>query len=61
MIARPENVSFLGRDLDHPECVCVGPEGAAVGGKGKGEKEKGKGQKGTAGRKNGEMSDEAAV
>jgi gluconolactonase len=32
MIATPNNVSFLGDDLDHPECVCVGPDGTVYAG-----------------------------
>src|SRR5262245_28740809 len=27
MLATPQTVTMIGKALDHPECVCVGPEG----------------------------------
>jgi len=27
MLATTQNVTTIGKDLDHPECVCVGPDG----------------------------------
>ncbi len=32
MIASPQNVQMLGTGLDHPECVCVAPDGALYAG-----------------------------
>ncbi|MBI4028389.1 MAG: hypothetical protein HY360_25615 [Verrucomicrobia bacterium] len=32
MIATPQNVSIIGKGLDHPECVCIAPDGTVYAG-----------------------------